>query len=59
MNKTLCYLAFLAVACGDGTPDPVGDEYVKCSNFCGEDGVREFNKSDSGYNCFCFNERKN
>jgi hypothetical protein len=39
-------------------PDPEGDEYVKCSNFCGEDGVREFKKSDSGYNCYCYNMKK-
>jgi hypothetical protein len=39
-------------------PDPEGDEYVKCSNFCGEDGVREFKKSDSGYNCYCYNTGK-
>jgi len=57
--KTLLLLAtLLTCACGDGTSDPEGDEYVKCSNFCGEDGVREFKKSDSGYNCFCYNARK-
>jgi hypothetical protein len=57
--KTLLLLAtLLTYACGDRTPDPEGDEYVKCSNFCGEDGVKEFKKSDSGYNCYCYNMGK-
>jgi hypothetical protein len=57
--KTLLLVSMMLLsACGDGTPDPEGDEYVKCSNFCGEDGVREFKKSDSGYNCYCYNMRK-
>jgi len=57
--KTLLLLAtLLTCACGDGAPDPEGDEYVKCSNFCGEDGVREFKRSDNGYNCFCYNTGK-
>ena len=58
MKALLLMTAVLTCACGDGTPDPVADEYVKCYNFCGEDGVRDFEKTDSGYLCSCYNERK-
>lgn len=57
-NKMVCLLTAFSIACGDGTPDPEGDEYVKCSNFCAEEGVFEFVKTDSGYSCICFNQKK-
>lgn len=57
--KTLLLLAtLLTCACGDETPDPQHDEYVKCSNFCGKDGIREFKKGDGGYNCYCYSTGK-
>lgn len=56
--KVAISICLLLAACGDETPDPQYDEYVKCSNFCAEEGVFEFVKTDSGYSCICFNERK-
>lgn len=58
MRALLASALVLLCACGDEIPDPEYDEYVKCSNFCGEDGVRDFKKDDSGYSCFCYNMRK-
>lgn len=58
MKTLLLALAAVCIACGDGTPDPEADDYVKCSNFCGENGVKELKRSDSGYICFCYNQKK-
>lgn len=58
MKTLLLALAAACIACGDSTPDPEADEYVKCSNFCAEEGVFEFVKTDSGYSCICFNQKK-
>ena len=59
MKTLLLALSILTCACGDETPDPQYDEYVKCSNFCAEEGVFEFTKTDSGYSCTCFNPKRN
>lgn len=50
-------LALPLLACGESETIIV-DQYVECKDYCGDDGVRDFIKSDSGFHCFCNIEKK-